>query len=100
MNTQDLIKTARARFNHYEGKLLLEEKYRAKLTLAFGGGLWNITPELLAYLKCAPTVVVMVDSFNTPIKLDSRAFLEHAEPIYYATMDQWYSEYEQLKNNR
>jgi hypothetical protein len=47
MNTDQLIKTSRARFDHAAARRLLKEKYQAKMLFAYGGGMWTAGPTLL-----------------------------------------------------
>ena len=40
MNTEQLIETGRARFEHVAARRLLKEKYTAKMLFAYNGGMW------------------------------------------------------------
>ena len=52
MNTEELIKTSRARFEHAAARQLLKEKYQAKMLFAYNGGMWKADPTLLVLLTC------------------------------------------------
>ena len=41
MDTNELISHSRARFDHHQAKIVLREKYQAKMTFAYGGGMWR-----------------------------------------------------------
>ena len=75
MNTDELIAHGRSRFEHAAARRTLKEKYQAKLTFAHAGGMWLAGPELLAILAaCAAPTLVILDLYDTPVKIDSREF--------------------------
>lgn len=100
MDTKQLIQDARARFDHLKSKHQLSEKYKSQLTVTYQGGMWEITPQLLSYLKTSPDQTILVDVFQNPIKVDSKQFYEFAQSKYDSIMNSWYSEHQQLQRNR
>lgn len=100
MDTKELVRAAAARFKHSESKLQLHEKYGARLTIPYAGGLWNITPEFIAYLRGSSYEVVILDIYNTPIKIETAKLLDLAENTYKTIMNEWYEEYQLLNKNR
>ena len=44
MDTDNLIAHGRARFDHTAARRILQEKYQAKLTFAYAGGMWSAGP--------------------------------------------------------
>jgi 4-alpha-glucanotransferase len=103
MSTKILVDNIRYRFDHNESKLYLKEKYTNKLSIAHAGGMWQITPTLLAFLA-HPTndtpYEYMVDMYNNPIKVDRQELLEIATTTYNNTLSQWHEEYTVLKDKR
>ena len=101
MNTEDLIKANKARFNLNYQKLQLKEKYSAKLLFADQSGLWLAGPELFSTLQYfTEEQVILVDQYSNPVKVDRLRLLTRANQVYSETMSEWFTEYESLKNNR
>lgn len=101
MDIGNLLTAARTRFNHNSAKKYLKQKYENKLIIAEQGGLWKITPELIATLAIYPSkTLILVDMYDTPILLNKNAFLSKASSTYDTVMNEYKLEYEELKNNR
>jgi len=103
MSTRVLVDNIKHRFNHNESKLYLKEKYTNKLTIAYGGGMFVVTPQLIAFLR-QPTSdsphEVLVDIYNNPIKVDRQELLAVVTSTYNETMSQWHEEYTTLQAKR
>lgn len=101
MDTKTLIADAKARFSFNASKTYLSDKYNSKLIFANQNGLWKATPELLVFLAgCGDSSLVLLDSYNNPIKVDPMVLLERAREVYTKVMEAWYVEFEELKNTR
>jgi hypothetical protein len=101
MNTEDLIKEAKARFHHNYQKIQLSQKYNSKLLFASQGGLWAAGPELFGTLHCLTSdEVVLLDNYKNPVKIKRDELRVKAIEVYEAVMREWHAEYESLKNNR
>jgi hypothetical protein len=101
MDIGNLIASARTRFNHNSAKKYLKEKYDSKLIIAEQGGLWKITPELIAVLAIYPSkTLILEDMYGNPITVNKNAFLSKASSLYDSTMAAYQSEWEELKNKR
>lgn len=101
MNTEELISHGRARFEHAAAKRLLKEKYQAKFTFAFGGGMWLAGPELITLLKDRTEVdIVLKDLYENPVRVNAPQLLREAEQRWQEQMNAWLVEYEQLNKNR
>ena len=101
MNTDDLISHGRARFEHVAARRTLKEKYQAKLTFAFGGGMWRAGPELITLLKGRTEVnIVLLDLYENPVRVIAPQLLREAESRWQEQMNAWLVEYEQLNQNR
>jgi hypothetical protein len=101
MDTKQLIKEARARFDHNSAKQLLREKYQAKLTIATQGGLWKATPELIGYLATeTDSVVILIDEYENPVLVNRILLHDELYKVHNDTMTLWYKEYQELSNNR
>lgn len=100
MNTKKLVQEARARFKHQESKIYLNEKYLSQLTFASQGGMWTITTNLISFLRTSTNKVILLDDFNTPIRVDVKELLDECEKIYNGVMENWIKESEELQRNR
>jgi hypothetical protein len=77
--------------------MYLIEKYKNKLTLTHAGGMWNITMELLSFLRSSPgEELILLDNYNNPIKVVRLAMLEEMTEKYEYIMQEWLNEYTQL----
>jgi hypothetical protein len=101
MNTDNIIVQARARFDHAAAKRALKEKYQAKLSFAYNGGLWLAGPELLATLAaCAGPTSVLLDLYDTPVQVVANEFRDIVRTHWQEQMNAWLVEYEELNKNR
>ena len=100
MDTDQLITYSRARFEHAAARRTLKEKYQAKFIFAYAGGMWQAGPELLTTLKCCTGNVVILDLYETPIKINAEEFYEQVLQRWQEQLNAWLIEYEQLDQNR
>jgi hypothetical protein len=101
MDTNELISHSRARFDHHQARIVLREKYQAKLTFAHSGGMWRAGPELQnTLLTCPGTEAVLLDLYETPIKVDTRELMTLSQRRWQEQMNAWLVEYEELNRNR
>ena len=100
MNTDQLVAHGRSRFEHAVARRTLKEKYQAKLTFAHAGGMWLAGPELLTMLKCCNGDVVILDLYETPVKVNSEEFYQQVLQRWQEQLNAWLIEYEALNNNR
>ena len=102
MDTKTLLADAKARFNHNSAKAYLAEKYNAKLIVAEQNGLWKAdvqTISMLSYLSDNESVV-LVDTFNNPVKVNRIELLAKLKEVYNITMEQWHNEWRELESKR
>lgn len=102
MDTDQLVATGRARFNHVQAKRVLKEKYEARMIFAHGGGMWRAGPELQAVLlQCSPTdPVVILDLYDTPIKIVAPELFAKSHALWQEQMNAWLNEHELLNQKR
>ena len=101
MDIKNLLAESKARFNHNSAKAYLAEKYQSKLIVAEQGGLWKANAETILLLNSfTSTNLVLVDTFNSPVKVDRQQLLEKLQQIYETTMEQWYAEWQLLESKR
>jgi hypothetical protein len=82
-------------------KRILREKIQTDLHMTHNGGMFKITPELLAFVKTWPVdELYLEDVYENPIKIDRQTFLVTAQQHYQTVMNTWHQEYEDLKKIR
>lgn len=100
MDTQTLASNARARYNHQVSLEILKEKYSTQLIVAHGGGMWRITPELIGYLNSVTGEKILLDIYNTPVKIDTKSFYDFAVRHYDNIMSLLLEEHTKLSRQR
>ena len=102
MDTDQLISHSRARFEHEATRRTLREKYQAKLTFAYRGGMWRAGPELNCTIFTCGRIgeVVLEDLYKNPVKIDTTELMALSQERYNEQMNAWLIEYEQLNSNR
>ena len=82
-------------------KRILREKIQTDLHMTHNGGMFKITPELLAFVKTWPVdELYLEDVYENTIKIDRQTFLVTAQQHYQTVMNQWHHNYEELKKIR
>jgi hypothetical protein len=101
MDTKQLLTEVKARFNHNSAKAYLKDKYESKLCIADQGGLWKITPELIATVSAFNSdKLILTDMYGNPVKVNRQEMLTKLTKTYSDVMEQWYNEWSVLENAR
>lgn len=102
MDTDQLISHSRARFEHEAARRTLREKYQAKLTFAYRGGMWCAGPELNSTIFTCGRMgeVVLEDLYGNPVRIDTKELMEMSQERFNEQMNAWLVEYEQINKNR
>ena len=102
MNTDELVAHGRARFEHEAARRTLREKYQAKLTFAYRGGMWRAGPELNCTIFTCGRMgeVVLEDLYKNPVKIDTKELMALSQERFNEQMNAWLIEYEELNQNR
>ena len=79
----------------------LREKIQTDLHFAHGGGLFKITPALLAFVQGWPVdELYLEDTYENPIQIDRQVFLIQAQQHYQQVMNTWHQQHAELKKIR
>lgn len=82
-------------------KRILREKIQTDLHMTHNGGMFKITPELLAFVQTWPTDELYIeDIYQNPIQIDRQVFLITAQQHYQTVMNRWHQQYEDIKKIR
>ena len=102
MNTDELVAHSRARFDHAAARRTLKEKYQAKLTFAYAGGMWLAGPVLHSMIFTCGRIgeVVLPDLYENPIKINTVELLALSQERFNEQMNAWLVEHEELNKNR
>lgn len=101
MDTKSLITEAKARFNHNSAKAYLKDKYDSKFIVADQNGLWRTNLETINFLTAiTDEEVIIIDTFNNPVKVIRQELLDTLNTIYKTTMEEWYNEWVELEKQR
>lgn len=101
MDKDEIISHSRARFDHEVARRTLKEKYQAKLIFTSQEGMWRAGPELMTMLLCCPDEEsVLLDLYETPVKIKTFELLELTKQHWQEQMNAWYIEYQELNKNR
>lgn len=101
MDTKSLITEAKARFNHNSAKAYLKDKYDSKFIVADQNGLWRANLETINFLTAiTDEEVIIIDTFNNPVKVIRQELLDTLNTIYKTTMEEWYNEWVELEKQR
>lgn len=101
MNTINLVANARARFDHESAKRVLKEKYQAKLTFGWNGGMFRTTPELITFLSLyGDNEIVMPDLYENPVKFKASEVCDIMKAKWQEQMNAWLVEYDELSKKR
>jgi hypothetical protein len=96
-----LVDEIRLATDYQINKRILREKIQTDMHMAHSGGMFKITPELIAFVKTWPVDdIYLEDTYQNPIKLDRQTFLVTAQQHYQQVMNRWHNEHEQLKQIR
>ena len=101
MNTNDLVSHSRARFDHHKARIVLKEKYQAKLHFAYRGGMFRAAPDMIVFLNLYHgQTLVLEDLYENPINVDANELCEMMKSRFQEQMNAWMLDYEQLDQNR
>jgi hypothetical protein len=101
MDTDALIAHSRARFDHVTARRILKEKYQARLLFAHNGGMFRVTPELLAFVAYWPIdELYLEDLYGNPVEVDRSVFQIQAQQHFHQQMNAWHTEFAELNKKR
>ena len=103
MNTkiENLVNQVRQATDYQINKRTLREKIQIDLHFPHNGGLFKITPELLAFVSTWPLdELYLEDTYQNPILVDKSVFLITAQQHYQKVMNTWHQQHDELKKIR
>lgn len=101
MDSNELVKQSRARFDHEAARRNLREKYHARLIFAHSGGMFRAGPELLVLLSMYPNdLIILEDLYQNPVQVNTRELHEAAATRWQEQMNAWLLEHAEISKQR
>lgn len=98
---ENLVAQVKQATTYQTNKHILREKIQTDLHFPFNGGLFKVTPELLAFVATWPTEWMYIeDVYQNPIEVEKQVFLVRAQQHYQQVMNEWHTQHEELKRIR
>ena len=97
----DLVEQIRLATDFQINKRLLKESITTDLHLAYNGGLFLLTPSILAFVTTWPeNELFLEDVYSNPIKIQRDDFLTQAREHYHSVMNTWHIKHDELRKIR
>ena len=101
MDTNNLVKQARSRFDHAAANRVLKEKYEARMIFAHAGGMFKSTPETITFLSLYNNEdIVLLDLYDNPVKVNATDLKDEMQKRWYEQMNAWLAEWSDLRKQR
>ena len=101
MDTNELVKHSRARFDHAAARRVLKEKYEARMLFAYAGGMWRAGPELQMTLATSvDSETVILDLYENPVRVNTQELLQLSRQRWQEQMNAWLVEHQQINQQR
>ena len=82
-------------------KRILREKIQTDLHVPYNGGLFKVTPDLIAFLYAwAGDELYLEDTYQNPIKINQSEFLTLCQQQYQMVMNRWHIQHEEIRRAR
>jgi hypothetical protein len=101
MSLTSLVEQVRQSTDYQKNKIRLREQIQTDLLIAHESGLFQITPELIAFLSCwDQDELYLEDHYGNPVKCNRPVLLESCKQQYQRVINRWHTQYEQLQQIR
>ena len=100
-NLENIVIEIKRSTDYQANKKILREKIQTDLHFPHNGGLFKVTPELLAFVSTWPIDNLYIeDTYQNPIEVDKQVFLVTAQQHYQKVMNTWHLQHAELKQIR
>jgi hypothetical protein len=102
MSELEKLTTEIKRATDYQvNKRILREKIQTDLHFTYNGGLFKVTPEILAFIATWPhDVLYLEDTYQNPIEIQRGEFYNTASEHYRRVMNTWHQQHAELRKLR
>jgi hypothetical protein len=96
-----IVEQVRLATDFQTNKQILREKIQTDLHFTHNGGMFKVTPELLAFVQSWPIdILYLEDVYQNPVEIDKQVFLVMAQQHYHRVMNEWNDQYNELRKIR
>ena len=82
-------------------KRILREKIQTDLHVAYNGGLFKVTPDLIAFLNVWDSEeIYLEDTYQNPIKVNRLELSALCKQHYQMVMNTWHIQHEEIRRAR
>ena len=100
-NLEKIINEIRLATDYQVNKRILREKIQTDLHIPYNGGLFKISPELIAFLNSWDSdELFLEDTYQNPIKINRAEFLALCKQHYQMIMNSWHIQHEEIRRAR
>lgn len=100
-NLEKITEQIRLATDYQTNKRILREKIQADLHMPYNGGLFKVSPELIAFLNSWDNdELFLEDSYQNPIKINRIEFLTLCRQQYQMVMNTWHIQHEEIRRAR
>lgn len=97
-NITDQIRVAT---DYQINKRILREKIQTDLHVPYNGGLFKVSPEMIAFLNVWDSdELFLEDTYQNPIKINRSEFLILCKQHYQMIMNTWHVQHEDIRRAR
>jgi hypothetical protein len=98
---EKLTQEIRLATDYQVNKRILREKIQTDLHVPYNGGLFKVTPELIAFLSAwNGDEIFLEDTYQNPIKINRLEFFTKCQEHYQMVMNTWHIQHEEIKRVR
>lgn len=101
MSIETIVNQVKSATDFQVNRRLLRERIQNDLHVPYAGGLFKITPDLIAFVNSWNTeIIYLEDIYENPIELNREDFLTIIKDHYQRIMNRWHQEFNELKKIR
>ena len=87
--------------DYQTNKRILREKIQTDLHLPYNGGLFKVTPDLIAFLGVWDSdELFLEDTYQNPINVNKTELLSLCKQHYQMVMNTWHIQHDEIKRAR
>lgn len=96
-----LVTEIRLATDYQVNKRILREKIQTDLQVTHNGGLFKVSPELIAFLNSWDSdELFLEDTYQNPIKVNRTELLSLCKQHYQMVMNTWHIQHDEIKRAR
>lgn len=101
MELKTLARLVKQSTDYQKNRQKLHEQIKTDLVMTHAESLFEVTPELIAFLHAWDEDEVFVeDQFGNPVLCNRQQFLKECKQHYHRVLNRWHALHEELKHAR